>query len=105
MQIVVNVLLQLQLRDEHAVPRRANNANNRPAHPDSAFCAYRARSGTCPTRCRSSLLKWSIGGGLRGDEAQDTFGQTGRLSEALRKRGIPEAPLEEAARETAGTAH
>jgi hypothetical protein len=52
-----------------------------------------------------SLLKWYVGEGLRRDEAQCTFGQAGRLIEALRKRGVSEALLEEAARETAGTAH
>jgi hypothetical protein len=45
------------------------------------------------------LLKSYIGEGLRRDEAQYSFGSTARLIEALKKRGVPEDILEEAARD------
>lgn len=47
------------------------------------------------------LLKSYIGEGLRRDEAQYTFGQTARLIEALKKRGVPDSVLDEAARDLA----
>lgn len=46
-----------------------------------------------------SLMKSYIGEGLRRDEAQYAFGKTARLIEALKKRGVPDALLEAAARE------
>lgn len=45
------------------------------------------------------LLKAYIGEGLRRDEAEYVFGHTARLIEALKKRGVPENLIEEAARE------
>jgi len=45
------------------------------------------------------LLKSYIGEGLRRDEAQFAAGQTARLIEALKKRGVPDAVLDEATRE------
>ena len=45
------------------------------------------------------LLKAYIGEGLRRDEAEYVFGPTARLIEALKKRGVPENLIEEAARE------
>jgi len=45
------------------------------------------------------LLKAYIGEGLRRDEAEYDFGHTARLIEALKKRGVPENLIEEAARE------
>jgi hypothetical protein len=45
------------------------------------------------------LLKAYIGEGLRQDEAEYVFGHTARLIEALKKRGVPENLIEEAARE------
>ncbi|MDR1934278.1 MAG: hypothetical protein LBS49_01565 [Candidatus Accumulibacter sp.] len=45
------------------------------------------------------LLKSYISEGLRRDEARFTFGKTARLIEALKKRGVPENLLGEAARE------
>jgi hypothetical protein len=47
------------------------------------------------------LLKSYIGEGLRRDEAQFAAGQTARLIEALKKRGVPDALLDEATREMA----
>ena len=49
-----------------------------------------------------ALLKWYVSEGLRRDEAQYAFGSTARLIAALKKRGVPEALLDEAARETGG---
>ena len=46
-----------------------------------------------------TLLKSYISEGLRRDEAQFTFGQTVRLMEALKKHGVPQAVLDEAARD------
>jgi len=46
-----------------------------------------------------SLMKSYIGEGLRRDEAQYAFGKTARLIEVLKKRGVPDALLEAAARE------
>jgi hypothetical protein len=43
------------------------------------------------------LLKSYIGEGLRRDEAQYAFGATARLIEALKKRGVPEDILAQAA--------
>ena len=48
-----------------------------------------------------TLLKSYISEGLRNDEARYTQGTTARLIEALKKRGVSEAILEEAARELA----
>jgi hypothetical protein len=45
------------------------------------------------------LLKAYIGEGLSRDEAEYVFGHTARLIEALKKRGVPENLIEEAARE------
>lgn len=45
------------------------------------------------------LLKSYLGEGLRRDEAQYSFGATARLIEALKKRGVPDAVLEDASRE------
>ncbi len=45
------------------------------------------------------LLKAYISEGLRRDEAEYVFGHTARLIEALKKRGVPDALIEEAARE------
>lgn len=57
--------------------------------PQRGFSGYQA------------LLKSYIGEGLRRDEAQFTFGQTARLIEALKKRGVPDSVLDDAARELA----
>ncbi|MBK7954535.1 MAG: hypothetical protein IPK02_11575 [Candidatus Accumulibacter sp.] len=57
--------------------------------PQRGFSGYQA------------LLKSYIGEGLRRDEAQFAFGLTARLIEALKKRGVPAALLDEAARELA----
>ncbi len=57
--------------------------------PQRGFSGYQA------------LLKSYIGEGLRRDEAQFAFGPTARLIEALKKRGLPSALLDEAARELA----
>ena len=46
-----------------------------------------------------TLLKSYIGDGLRRDEAQYAPGEAARLIDALKKRGIPESVLEDAARE------
>ena len=53
--------------------------------PQRGFSGYQA------------LLKSYIGEGLRRDEAQFVFGPTARLIEALKKRGVPAALLDEAA--------
>jgi hypothetical protein len=55
--------------------------------PQRGFSGYQA------------LLKSYISEGLRRDEAQFAFGPTARLIEALKKRGVPEEVLEEAAKE------
>ena len=52
-----------------------------------------------------ALLKWYVSDGLRRDEERHTFGQAARLIAALKRRGVPEAVLEEAARETGEMAH
>lgn len=57
--------------------------------PQRGFSGYQA------------LLKSYIGEGLRRDEAQYAFGPTARLIEALKKRGVPDAVLDEATRELA----
>ena len=59
--------------------------------PQCGFSGYQA------------LLKSYVGEGLRRDEAQFAFGPTARLIEALKKRGVPAALLDEAAREVATT--
>jgi hypothetical protein len=46
-----------------------------------------------------TLLKSYISEGLRNDEARYAGGATARLIEALKKRGVPDDVLEEAARE------
>lgn len=46
-----------------------------------------------------TLLKLYISNGLRQDEAQYSFGATARLIEALKKRGVSDAVLDDAARE------
>jgi hypothetical protein len=46
-----------------------------------------------------TLLKSYVSEGLRRDEERYTSTQTTRLIEALRKRGVPEAVLEEAVRD------
>ncbi len=48
-----------------------------------------------------TLLKSYISEGLRNDEARYTLGATARLIEALKKRGVSEDVLAEAARELA----
>lgn len=48
-----------------------------------------------------ALLKAYISEGLRQDEAQYAFGQSARLIEALKKRGVPDSVIEEATREAA----
>lgn len=48
-----------------------------------------------------TLLKSYISEGLRRDEAQFAPAQTARLIEALKRRGVPEALLDDAAREMA----
>jgi len=58
--------------------------------PQRGFSGYQA------------LLKWYVSEGLRRDEARYTFGATARLIAALKKRGVPDGLLEEAARETTG---
>ncbi len=57
--------------------------------PHKGFSGYQA------------LLKAYIGEGLRRDEAQYVFGQTARLIEALRKRGVSDKVIDEATRELA----
>jgi hypothetical protein len=52
-----------------------------------------------------ALLKWYVSDGLRRDEEHYTFGQTARLIAALKKRGVSEALIEEATRETNEMAH
>ena len=46
-----------------------------------------------------TLLKAYIGEGLRQDEAKFAPGQTARLIEALKKRGVPDSVLKQAARD------
>ncbi|AUB80992.1 hypothetical protein [Candidatus Thiodictyon syntrophicum] len=46
-----------------------------------------------------ALLKSYVSEGLRRDEAQLHFGPAARLVAALKRRGVPEALLDEAARE------
>lgn len=48
-----------------------------------------------------TLLKAYISDGLRRDEAQFSSSQTARLMEALKKHGVSQAVLDEAARELA----
>jgi len=48
-----------------------------------------------------TLLKSYLSEGLRRDEAQFARGSTARLIEALKKRGVPEALLRDAERESA----
>ena len=48
-----------------------------------------------------TLLKAYISDGLRQDEAKFSSGQTARLIEALQKRGVPKALLDDASRELA----
>lgn len=55
--------------------------------PQRGFSGYQA------------LLKSYLSEGLRRDEAQYAFGQTARLIEALRKRGVTDEVLDEAARD------
>ena len=55
--------------------------------PHKGFSGYQA------------LLKSYISEGLRRDEAKSAFGPTGRLIAALKKRGVPDALLEDAARD------
>jgi hypothetical protein len=55
--------------------------------PQRGFSGYQA------------LLKSYLSEGLRRDEAHYIFGQTARLIEALKKRGVSEEVLEEASRE------
>ena len=47
-----------------------------------------------------TLLKSYISDGLRQDEARFAHGQTARLIEALKKRGVSDEVLDTAARET-----
>jgi hypothetical protein len=61
--------------------------------PQKGFSGYQA------------LLKSYVSDGLRRDEAHYCFGQTARLIAALKKRGVSEALIEEAARETSESAH
>lgn len=60
-----------------------------------AIAPYKGFSGY------QALLKAYIGEGLRRDEAQFTFGKEAQLIAALKKRGVPDSILEEAAREVA----
>ena len=46
-----------------------------------------------------TLLKAYISDGLRQDEARFSSSQTARLIQALKKRGVPDAVLDDAARE------
>lgn len=52
-----------------------------------------------------ALLKWYVSDGLRRDEERYAFGQTARLIAALKKRGVSDALIEEAALETREMAH
>lgn len=52
-----------------------------------------------------ALLKWYVSDGLRRDEERYAFGPTGRLIAALKKRGVSEALIEEAAREMGEMTH
>lgn len=60
-----------------------------------AIAPYKGFSGY------QALLKAYIGEGLRRDEAQFTFSKEAQLIAALKKRGVPDSILEEAAREVA----
>ena len=60
-----------------------------------AIAPYKGISGY------QALLKAYISEGLRRDEALHVFGPAARLAEALKKRGVPEKLIEEAAREAA----
>ena len=55
--------------------------------PHKGFVGYRA------------LLKSYVSEGLRRDEAQYAFGPTARLLDALKKHGVPQNVLDDAARE------
>jgi len=55
--------------------------------PKKGFSGYQA------------LLKSYLSDGLRRDEAQFSFGPTAQLIEALKKRGVPDDVLQEAARD------
>lgn len=46
-----------------------------------------------------TLLKSYIGEGLRRDEAEFSGGQTARLIEALKRRGVPDSVLDEATKD------
>jgi hypothetical protein len=59
--------------------------------PQRGFSGYQA------------LLKSYLSEGLRRDEAQFAFGQTARLINALKKRGVSDKLLDDAARELAAT--
>ncbi|SJM89704.1 conserved hypothetical protein [Crenothrix polyspora] len=48
-----------------------------------------------------ALLKAYISEGLRRDEAQFTFSKEAQLIAALKKRGVPDSIIEDAAREVA----
>jgi hypothetical protein len=52
-----------------------------------------------------ALLKWYVSDGLRRDEERYTIGQTARLIAALKRRGVSDAVLEEAAREIGEMTH
>jgi hypothetical protein len=60
--------------------------------PQRGFSGYQA------------LLKWYVSEGLRRDEARYTFGPTARLIAALKQRGVADALLDEAVRETTDAA-
>ena len=60
-----------------------------------AIAPYKGFSGY------QALLKAYISEGLRRDEAQFTFSKEAKLIAALKKRGVPDSILEEAAREVA----
>ena len=51
-----------------------------------------------------TLLKSYLSEGLRRDEARFVFGPQARLLEALKKRGVPQDVLDEAARELSDAA-
>ena len=55
--------------------------------PHKGFVGYQA------------LLKSYVSEGLRRDEAQYAFGPTARLLDALKKHGVPQNVLDDAARE------
>lgn len=60
-----------------------------------AIAPYRGFSGY------QALLKSYISEGLRHDEAQFSFSKEARLLAALKKRGVPDSIIEDAAREVA----